>query len=145
MLYIISCLFFTALASSAGDQSGDVLVEIDVNGRLKGQLHLALFENASQFPENASASQGVKLPVDAAVIKHTFKNVHWGTYAIAVFQDMNGNGKLDRNFFGVPSEPYAFSNNPVVKWKEPTFAEAAFELRQSKVKVGVNLKYWKEY
>jgi uncharacterized protein (DUF2141 family) len=116
-----------------------------VNGAQKGQLYLALFEDASQFPQNASASQGVKLPIDAGVVKHTFKNVKWGTYAIAAYQDLNGNGKLDRNFFGVPTEPYAFSNNPAVKWQEPTFAEAAFDLDRPAASVKIRLKYWKEY
>ena len=39
------------------------------------------------------------------------ENVKPGNYAIAVFHDLNGNGKLDRNLIGLPSEPYGFSND----------------------------------
>ncbi len=33
--------------------------------------------------------------------------------AFTVFQDLNGNGKLDMNPMGVPTEPYGFSGRPV--------------------------------
>jgi uncharacterized protein (DUF2141 family) len=38
-------------------------------------------------------------------------NLDPGQYAIILFHDENGNGKLDRNALGVPTEPYGFSNN----------------------------------
>jgi uncharacterized protein (DUF2141 family) len=33
-----------------------------------------------------------------------------GGYVISMYQDSNGNGKLDSNFLGIPREPYGFSN-----------------------------------
>ena len=38
-------------------------------------------------------------------------NLDPGRYAIILFHDENGNGKLDKNALGVPTEPYGFSNN----------------------------------
>jgi uncharacterized protein (DUF2141 family) len=35
---------------------------------------------------------------------------------LLIFQDLNGNKKLDKNFIGIPTEPFAFSQittNPV--------------------------------
>jgi hypothetical protein len=40
-----------------------------------------------------------------------FSNVQPGRYAAIAFHDENGNGKPDKNFLGVPTEPYGFSNN----------------------------------
>ena len=40
-----------------------------------------------------------------------FTNLDPGQYAIILFHDENGNGKLDSNALGVPTEPYGFSNN----------------------------------
>lgn len=34
-----------------------------------------------------------------------------GYYAIQVYHDENGNGDLDKNAIGVPTEKYGFSNN----------------------------------
>jgi uncharacterized protein (DUF2141 family) len=50
-----------------------------------------------------------------------------GTYAVKLYQDVNSNGELDRNFLGIPKEPYGFSNGvdgrPDAKlWKKASFA-----------------------
>ncbi|MDT8413776.1 MAG: DUF2141 domain-containing protein [Flavobacteriaceae bacterium] len=34
-----------------------------------------------------------------------------GNYCFSVYQDINQNQKLDRNFIGIPKEPIAFSND----------------------------------
>ena len=47
----------------------------------------------------------------AGTVELRIRNVKPGTYAIAVFHDVNGNGKLDRSFIGLPNEPYGFSND----------------------------------
>jgi uncharacterized protein (DUF2141 family) len=53
-------------------------------------------------------SQNVQPP--AADFQVLFPDVPEGSYAIAVFQDMNGNSNLDRDQRGLPLEPYGFSN-----------------------------------
>lgn len=40
----------------------------------------------------------------------TFPNLKYREYAVRVFHDENGNGKLDHNFMSIPSEPLGFSN-----------------------------------
>jgi uncharacterized protein (DUF2141 family) len=51
-----------------------------------------------------------------------------GTYGVIVFHDENGNGRLDKNFWGVPTEPYGFSNNAVGTLGAPSFAEVGVVL-----------------
>jgi uncharacterized protein (DUF2141 family) len=41
--------------------------------------------------------------------------------------DANDNGKLDRNFMGIPSEGYGFSNN-AGEFGPASFADAAFDV-----------------
>ena len=53
-------------------------------------------------------SQNVQPP--AAEFQVVFPDVPEGSYAIAVFQDTNGNSTLDRDPRGLPLEPYGFSN-----------------------------------
>ena len=50
-----------------------------------------------------------------------------GAYAVAAFHDENGNGKLDRNLLGLPTEPYAFSND-AGRRGAPTVADAAVQV-----------------
>jgi uncharacterized protein (DUF2141 family) len=50
-----------------------------------------------------------------------------GEYAIAVFQDLNKNGDLDRNMFMFPEEPYGFSQNFRPLFKPPNWKDVAFK------------------
>jgi uncharacterized protein (DUF2141 family) len=53
-------------------------------------------------------SQTVRPP--GAEFQVVFPDIPEGSYAIAVFQDTNGNASLDRDSRGLPLEPYGFSN-----------------------------------
>jgi len=49
-----------------------------------------------------------------------------GEWAVALTQDLNNNDKLDKNFLGIPTEPFAFSNNIKPRFAAPTFQECKF-------------------
>ena len=49
-----------------------------------------------------------------------------GEWAVAITQDLNNNDKIDKNFVGIPTEPYAFSNNVRPTLAAPDFNECKF-------------------
>jgi len=49
-----------------------------------------------------------------------------GEWAVAITQDLNNNDKVDKNFLGIPTEPYAFSNNVRPTLAAPGFDECKF-------------------
>lgn len=49
-----------------------------------------------------------------------------GEWAVALTQDINNNNKLDKNLLGIPTEPYAFSNNVRPRLLAPNFEECKF-------------------
>ena len=49
-----------------------------------------------------------------------------GEYALSVFQDVNDDGKLERNFIGIPKEPAGLSNNVRPKFGPPKYKDAKF-------------------
>ncbi|MFD1468979.1 DUF2141 domain-containing protein [Hymenobacter caeli] len=49
-----------------------------------------------------------------------------GEWAVALSQDTNDNGRMDRNFLGIPTEPYAFSNNVRPHLSAPNFEQCKF-------------------
>lgn len=49
-----------------------------------------------------------------------------GEWAVAITQDLNNNNKVDKNFIGIPTEPYAFSNNVRPTVAAPGFDECKF-------------------
>jgi len=48
-----------------------------------------------------------------------------GTYAVAAFQDLDGNGELNTNWLRIPTEPVGFGNNFRPRMNKPTFDECA--------------------
>jgi uncharacterized protein (DUF2141 family) len=58
-----------------------------------------------------------------------FNDIPPGVYAVAVFHDENANGKLDKNFLGIPREGYGASNNVRPKMSAPAFKDAAFTVK----------------
>ena len=49
-----------------------------------------------------------------------------GEYALSIFQDVNDDGKLERNFIGLPKEPAGLSNNLRPKFGPPKYKDAVF-------------------
>lgn len=51
-----------------------------------------------------------------------------GRYGVKAFHDVNGNGRMDSNPFGMPTEPYAFSNDAKGQRGPASWADAAFDV-----------------
>jgi uncharacterized protein (DUF2141 family) len=85
---------------------------------------------------------GVSLKANEAMKSGVvLSNLQPGRYALILFHDENGNGRLDKNFWGVPTEPYGFSNNAQGFLGPPRFDDAAMTLDGSDKAVVVTLVY----
>ena len=76
-----------------------------------------------------------RLDVAAGERTATFENLPAGEYAAKAFHDVDGDGEMDANPFGMPTEPYGFSNNAVgnmgpASWDRARFAVSG-ETRQT--------------
>jgi uncharacterized protein (DUF2141 family) len=63
-----------------------------------------------------------------------------GQYAIAAYVDRNGNGRIDRNWLGLPAEPYALSGNPAFHFGPPRFEECQISVRRPQTVVRLKAK-----
>lgn len=87
-----------------------------------GPVRLAVFTNPATFPSPESAAwTHVAEPTNSVV---TVACPQAGLLAVAVYQDVNRDGELNRNRFGIPLEPYVFSNGAKGDRGPPTFSEA---------------------
>lgn len=117
----------------------DLSIEAPVG---KGTILIAVYGSEADFDENENAVQTAKLSVDqVGTFSTRLTDLPSGKYVIALFQDVNDNGKLDSNFLGIPKEPYAFSRSPEVKWRAPRYDEVVFDLQQS-LEMKLVLKKW---
>jgi uncharacterized protein (DUF2141 family) len=124
---------------------GPATSTIDVNvGTLrndKGWLGCRLYSSPQGFPKEPTSTEQ-RLAITGATVRCTFANVGPGTYAVSVMHDENGNGKLDTNLFGVPTEGYGVSNNHTHALSAPTWDESKFDVKAGQdVRLGIALRY----
>jgi len=121
---------------------GAITVRITGLRSTDGNLSVALFDAKKGFPGKYDrAIRKAKTPAAGSAHVVVFGDVPYGTYAVAVQHDENGNGKLDANFLGMPKEGVGTSNNPKSKFGPPSFDDAAFVLDRKSVELTVNLRY----
>jgi uncharacterized protein (DUF2141 family) len=110
----------------------------------KGKIGVTLFRNAQGFPDDTSKAirrESVEIDPNTMSAQVTFKDLPQGTFAVSVLHDENGNGKMDKNFVGMPKEGYGASNNPKKKKRPPTFDEAKFSLNSEEQTIEITLIY----
>jgi uncharacterized protein (DUF2141 family) len=109
----------------------------------KGQICLAVFNRADGFLKPEAVYMTKILPVrQNGTVDVSFPELPDGWYAISCFHDLNGNGKLDTNLFGIPTEPYGFSNGARPKFRAPTWEEARFWYQPNGKNPCIRLETW---
>jgi len=94
-----------ASQSAAQPSSATVRVEIKNLRSNAGQVGCLLFASADGFPSKPDKAAGrAFVPIADKSATCEFTNVRPGSYAIVAMHDENGNGKLDTNFVGAPTE-----------------------------------------
>ena len=124
-----------ALLLAAGTACAASVV-VTVDGIVPGQNRVFVSLCASGLGPSDCQGGQVAMAV-ATAMTFTFTTVDPGTYAVAAFQDFNGNGLLDRSTHGLPLEPYGFSNN-AGRSAVPRFEKAAVQVERDTV-VAVHL------
>lgn len=127
----------TLLAQSAGVAS--LTVRIIGLSSVKGQVKIALFNSPESWLGDNPASSST-VPVDGLTVTWKFSDIHHGDYGIAVFHDENKNGKMDKNFLGIPQEAYGFSNNQRVVLGPPRWDKSKFAVRGLATEVSIEVK-----
>tara|TARA_R110002051_G_scaffold115308_1_gene188381 strand:- start:4183 stop:4605 length:423 start_codon:yes stop_codon:yes gene_type:complete len=90
-----------------------------------GAVMVALFDSEAAWSGSAPV-RAVRLDVSAGQRTITFDDLPAGDYGMKAFHDVNGDGEMNTNPFGMPIEPYAFSNNAVgnmgpARWEQARF------------------------
>lgn len=134
----LSTIFFLSLGlNSSAQQDCELVVKVENIKEIKGSMMIAIYDHQDRFlsKEVMSADKAI----ERNDIEFSFKGLGEGSYAISIFQDENGNGKLDTNFMGIPSEPYAFSNNAKGLFGPPSFEDCKFEVKEGRKEITITL------
>ncbi len=97
----------------------------------EGVLRLAVYNDAAYWLSETDIVRGRLGFIQSETQHFEVHGLPEGKYAIAVFQDLNNDSKLNRKLWVLPKEPYGFSNN-VGKYGPVSFKKAAFLLSEDK-------------
>ena len=135
----IAAVAVALLASAARAQDavpqpgfGDLTLSFPALAAKSGKVLIAVYDTAQGWNSGKPARVAQASASDAEPAA-TIVALPPGTYAVRAFQDVDGDGKMGMNPFGMPVEPYGFSNDALPNMGPPSFDAATFT-----VKAGAN-------
>ncbi|MFW0718592.1 DUF2141 domain-containing protein [Pedobacter sp. N23S346] len=139
-ILLFSCI--QLIFSTAQAQSQELRVKVSDIRSAKGKIILNVFKDEASYekqqPYTTLSFDKKAISNGVLMVKGT---VATGIYGITLIDDENGNGKLEKNFMGIPKEGFGFSNFFMTKMKKPAFNEFKFELKPGSSVVEIKTKY----
>ena len=146
-LGILSLIFLGNLLSLQSAQgivsTGNLTVNIGGLKNQKGQICFSLFDSSKGFPGDKNRALEAKcVKLKNASVPFKLGSVKAGSYAVAIFHDVNGDGTLNRNSFGIPKEGFGFSGNPRIITGPPKFSDSAVIVAGTNTNIDIQLQYF---
>lgn len=93
-----------------------------------GNMMVAIYEDAGSFndPDNAALLKSLELSEGTAVLAVPSEMLP-ARMAVTAYHDENGDGELNRNQFGIPTERYGFSRDARGLTGPPEFDQAVLD------------------
>ena len=133
MLFLKSVLLpFLFLGLAPQTTTADLLVIIKGFPSNQGTAFVAIYRKTDAFPVFGKQYIGKAIAIKNNEARIIFTGLSTGSYAVAVYHDINNNKVLDKNYLGIPTESYGFSNNARRTFSAPSFSEAAVVVNTSK-------------
>ena len=118
---------------------------VNINGmkNANGKLNFALYNSAASFNDPSQTYKEYFLPVQQGNMTITIDSLPEGDYSFGLFHDENENYQIDKNWLGIPSEGFAFSNNAMGSFGPPSYNQAKFSVpKKSEVTQNITLNFY---
>lgn len=126
--YLLVVFLGAYLSLGTNSEPIELTVKITNIKTIEGTVHSAIYDSPEAFPKEEQELHQEIITVKSDTVTCKFKNLSSKIYAIAIFHDANLNGKIDKNFMGIPKEGYGFSRNYKPKFRAPKFDDASINL-----------------
>lgn len=144
--FIVACsLYLVFSPATVFSQRAPAKKAMVLNVELKnmvanaGNVIVGVYGPNNKFPAPGKQLKVYKFKTKGTEMVVSLRNLKFGTYALAIYQDVNGSGKINKNFIGIPNEPYAFSNNYRPTVKAPNFNDCKFEYSAAQKTIAVEM------
>lgn len=118
-----------------------IALEVHNVRKTKGLITVDLHDdNPEGFLNNTGLVERVRATAESTVTLICIPVSQAGTFAIALYHDKDANHKFNKNWLGIPSEPYGISNDPRIGLSAPPHRAAAFEVTGPGTPIKVTLR-----
>lgn len=117
-----------APAAPAAEAVGATSIELRFTGIATptGAILASIFDSAAAYA-GGKPVRAVRIPVAGTDAAQLLEGLAPGTYAVKAFHDIDGDNQMGMNPFGMPLEPFAFSNDAPANMGPPAWEAARFE------------------
>jgi acyl-CoA reductase-like NAD-dependent aldehyde dehydrogenase/uncharacterized protein (DUF2141 family) len=139
---IAVCVTMLPLCFAQSQQAAHLTIAVNVPARSHGDIAYLIFATPDGFPSDKNRALRhafVPAPDSANVVNIDAGQLAPGRYAVSVYQDTNGNHKLDSGIFGIPNEPVGASNNPRPGFGPPRFDQCSFQMQDKPISISISL------
>lgn len=120
-----------------------LIVNVSGMKNANGKLNFALYNSSSAFNDPSQTYKEYFLSVIQGNMIITIDSLPAGDYSFGLFHDENENYQIDKNWLGIPSEGFAFSNNAMGSFGPPSYNQAKFSVpAKSEVTQNITLNFY---
>lgn len=135
----LSMALAAVLMSAGSALAGDLTLSLTTEAS-GGRIAIAIYRDAESLRRNTGAVRTAMIDRTGPVTMTTLTGLEPGRYVVAVFHDMDGNGRLSTWPIGLPKEAYGFSRNARGRFGPPSFDNAAFDLPAAGTRQAITLR-----
>ncbi|MFC7333517.1 DUF2141 domain-containing protein [Rhodocista pekingensis] len=106
----------------------------------RGEILVQVFDSAGAYGRGTGPVAQARLRPEGDRLTAPLADLPPGRYLIRVIQDLNGNARLDTGLFGIPREPFGFSNDAIGRMGPPSFEAAAIPVGDQPVTAAIALR-----
>lgn len=121
---------------SSAQSNNKLVVKVTNIKSNKGDIGVAVSNSEKTFLGKPMVNKSQKAKEGELVFEFEVPN---GTYTVSVMHDENKSGDLDKNFIGIPSEPYGISMDGRSNFGPPSYEDAVFAITDKDVKLTIEV------
>jgi uncharacterized protein (DUF2141 family) len=115
------------LSFSDAEVTGSMIIEFPSINPNKGMVEVSVYDKSEAFLVKDQFIQKKRAQIIDGKAQLIFENIPFGKIAVGSYHDIDADETYDKNFIGLPVEPYAFSKKPTCNWRKPRFEEVSFD------------------
>lgn len=129
MKQILTTVVAILIITCTQAQNNSLTINISNIQNHNSSLFIGIYDNEINFKSKTDALDSLIVIPKENTKEVKFTNLVTGEYAVAIFQDLNNNGKLDSGKFNIPKEPVGISNYGTKKvFSPPTYDKAKIKI-----------------